>query len=246
MQTGAKVAIGATLVAVLAVGGELVYLHHERNKPVAVTAPVREAIAEDDLVFLKQKRPDTLKDVKELDGSTLWVSAGGQLDFYPYMGHAVQYGKSAGTLLGAESIVVKDAVEQVAPKAATFRIPGGDRQVLLVFTRPGSSDAAKEYAVPVGYRQAGQYTFYTDEIFFYDDPHELYKHWGPEIWKAVDEHQVILGMNERQVELSLGQVSKSTSTDYGNRMVVFANMGKPMAVTFVKNKVTAFRADQGF
>ncbi len=34
MQTGAKVAIGATLVAVLAVGGELLYLHHERNKPV--------------------------------------------------------------------------------------------------------------------------------------------------------------------------------------------------------------------
>jgi hypothetical protein len=29
-------------------------------------------------------------------------------------------------------------------------------------------------------------------------------------------------------------------------MVVFANLGKPMAVTFVNNKVTAFRADQGF
>jgi hypothetical protein len=46
--------------------------------------------------------------------------------------------------------------------------------------------------------------------------------------------------------MSLGQVSKSTSNDYGNRMVVFANLGKPMAVTFVKNKVTAFRADQGY
>ena len=100
--------------------------------------------------------------------------------------------------------------------------------------------------MPVGYQQDGQYTFYTDEIFFYDDPHELYKHWGPEIWKAVDSHQVILGMNERQVELSLGQVSKSVSQDYGNRMVVFANMGHPMAVTFVNNKVTAFRPDQGF
>ena len=98
-------------------------------------------IAADELVFLKKKRPDTLKDVKELDGSTLWVSAGGQLEFYPYAGHVAQYGKSAGTLLGAEPIVVKDAVEQVAPKAATFRIPGGDRQVLLVFTRPGSPDA---------------------------------------------------------------------------------------------------------
>jgi hypothetical protein len=243
MKTGVKAAIGATAVLILAVGGELVWLHHERNTPVAVKAPEREVIADDDLVFLKKKRPDTLKDVKELKNSTLWVSAGGQLEFYPYVGHAAQYGKSAGTLLGAEQIAVKDAVEQVAPKGATFRIPGGDKQVLLVFTR---ANDMKEYAVPVGYKQDGQYTFYTDEIFFYDDPHELYKHWGPTIWKAVDTHQVILGMNERQVELALGQVSQSTSKDYGNRMVVFANLGKPMAVTFEKNKVTAFRADQGF
>jgi hypothetical protein len=243
MNNVVKAAIGGTVVLVLAVGGELVYLHHERNKPVAVKAPEREVIAADDLVFLKKKRPENLKEVKELVGSTVWVSAGGQLEFYPYAGHSVQYSKSAGTLLGAEPIVIKDAVEQVAPKAATFRIPGGDKQVLLVFTKLGD---AKQYAVPVGYRQGSDYTFYTDEIFFYDDPHELYKHWGPEIWKAVDAHEVILGMNERQVELALGQVSQSTSKAYGNRMVVFANMGKPMAVTFVNNKVTAFRPDQGF
>ena len=243
MENGAKAAIGATVVLVLAVGVRVGLIYRERNAPETVKAPEHEVIADDDLVFLKKKRPDSLKDVKELKGSTVWVSAGGQLEFYPYVGHAAQYGKSAGTLLGAEPIAVKDAVEQVAPKAATFRIPGGDKQVLLVFTKPNDT---KEYAVPVGYEQAGQYTFYTDEIFFYDDPHELYKHWGPEIWKAVDTHQVILGMNERQVELSLGQVSQSTSKDYGNRMVVFANMGKPMAVTFVKNKVTAVRDDQGF
>jgi hypothetical protein len=243
MTNGVKAAIGGTVVLILAVGGELMWLHHSRNAPMVVKAPEREVIAADDLVYLKKKRPDSMKDIKELVGSTVWVSAGGQLEFYPYSGHAVQYGKSAGTLLGAEPLVVKDAVEQVAPKTATFRVPGGDKQVLLVFTKPNDT---KEYAVPVGYRQAGQYTFFTDEIFFYDDPHELYKHWGPEIWKAVDGHQVILGMNERQVELALGQVSKSTSTTYGNRMVVFANLGKPMAVTFVNNKVTAFRADQGF
>ncbi len=243
MGKAVKWAIGGVIVSLLVVGGEILYLRHERSKPMVIKALEREVIPEDNLVFLKQKRPDTLKDIKDLKGSTLWVSAGGQLEYYPFVGHAVQYGKSAGTLLGAERLIAQDAVEQVAPKAATFRIPGGDKQVLLVFTKP---DDPKEYAVPVGYRQAGQYTFYTDEIFFYDDPHELYKHWGPEIWKAVDTHQVILGMNERQVELALGQVSKSTSKAYGNRMVVFANLGKPMAVTFVKNKVTAFRPDQGY
>src|ERR1700755_1380493 len=180
MTNGAKAAIGATAVLILAVGGQLLYLRHVRNAPVAVKAPEREVIADDDLVFLKKKRPDTLKEIKELDGSKLWVSAGGQMDFYPYVGHAAQYGKSAGTLLGAEPLVVKDAMEQVAPQSAPFRIPGGAQQVLLVFPKPGSTDAAKEYAVPVGYRQGKDYTFYTDEIFFYDDPHELYRHWGPE------------------------------------------------------------------
>jgi hypothetical protein len=243
MQNGAKAAIGASVVLVLAVGVRVGMIYRERNAP-AVQAPVaREKIADDDLVYLKKKYQDSMKDVKELVGSTLWVSAGGQLEYYPYAEHAVKYGKSAGTLLGAEPLVVKDMVEQVAPKAATFRIPGGDRQVSMVFTRANDPNL---YAVPVGYREAGKYTFYIDEIFFYEDPHQLYKHWGPEIWKAVDTHQVIMGMNERQVEMALGQVSKSTSQEYGNRMVVFANLGHPVAVTFVKNKVTAFRSDQGF
>jgi hypothetical protein len=243
MQNGKKAAIAGTVVFVLAIGARVGMIYRERNAPVAPAKVVQDKIADDDLVFLKQKRPSTMADLKELKGSTLWVSAGGQLEFYPLTGHSAQYAKSAGTLLGAEPVVAKDFIEQVAPKEATFRIPGGDRQVLMVFTKPGET---KEYAVPVGYRQAGQYTFYTDEIFFYDDPHNLYKHWGPEVWKAVDTHQVILGMNERQVEMALGQVSSSTSKDYGNRMVVFSNLGKPMAVTFTKNKVTAFRADQGY
>ncbi|GGG70615.1 hypothetical protein [Edaphobacter dinghuensis] len=247
MQSGAKAAIAGTIILLAAVGARVGMIYHERNAPAKLpAAAATEKLSDDDLVFLKKKRPDSMADIKTLYGTTVWVSAGGQLDYYPYAAHHVAYGKSAGTLLGAQALLIKDAVEQVAPKSATFRIPGGDRQVSLVFTMPQSTDPAKEYAVPVGYRQDGTYTFYTDEIFFYDDPHQLYQHWGPEIWKAVDAHQVILGMNERQVELSLGQVSKSLSQDYGNRMVVFANLGHPMAVTFVKNKVTAFRQDQGY
>ena len=168
------------------------------------------------------------------------------MDYYPATGKHADYEHPAGTLLGAEPLAIKDAFEQVAPKQATFRIPGGDKQVLLSFTLPKSADPAKVYAFPVGFQKGPDFTFFTDEILFYDDPHVLYKHWGPQIWQAVDSHQVILGMNERQVQLSLGQVSKSVSEEYGNRLVIFANMGHPMAVTFVKNKVTAFRPDQGF
>ena len=247
MTSGKKWAIGGILLAVLAVGTEVAYIHHERTvAETAVLPPERGLTDPDDLVFLKMERPSTLADLKELFGTTVWVSAGGQLEYYPYAAHHADYGKSVGTLLGDDALAVKEAFEQVAPKSATFRIPGGDKQVLLAFTMPKSADPTKEYAAPVGYKQAGDYTFYTDQLFFYADPHDLYKHWGPTVWQAVDSHQVLLGMNERQVQLSLGQVFKSVSAEYGNRLVVYSNLGKPMAVTFVNNHVTAFRPDQGY
>jgi hypothetical protein len=236
MQTGKKFAIGGTVVLLLAVAGEVAWLHHERNADVPAPKVALVKVDDDDNVFLKKERPDTLKDAKDLKGRTLWVSAGGQLDYFPYNGKSADYAKTQGVLLGAEPLVIQDAIEQVAPKSATFRIPGGEKQVLLVFTKAGSPT---KYAVPVGYRENGTYTYLTDEIFFYDDPHQLYKHWSPEIWKAIDEHRAILGMNERQVQMALGQVSKSGQDTIGDRTVEFDNQGHPKRVTFVHNKATA-------
>ncbi len=246
MENGKKAAIGATVLVLAVVGIRVGMIYHERHAPEKPVVKQEYRVDPDDLVFLKKKRQSSLADAKELVGSTLWVSAGGQIDYYTYAHKRADYSKSQGILLAAVPLAVKDAFEQVAPKAATFRIPGGDKQVLLAFTLPQSASPTTEYAVPVGTKEGANYTFYVDEIFFYDDPHVLYKDWDPEIWKAIDEHRVIMGMNERQAQLALGQVSKSTSNEYGNRMVVFSNLSKPVAVTFVKNKVTAFRSDQGF
>lgn len=246
MTTGKKAAIGWTAVLILAMAIRVGMIYHERNAPEPTAPAVTAPTDKDELVFLKKERPSSLADVKKLIGTTLWVAAAGQLDYYPYAAHHADYAKTVGTLLGAEPLAIKDAFEQVAPASATFRIKGGDKQVLLAFSMPKSSDPAKLYAVPVGYKDAGDYTFDTDDIFFYDDPHQLYSYWGPKVWQAIDSHQVILGMSEHQVQLSLGQVSKSLSQDYGNRLVIFDNLGKPQAVTFVKNQVTAFRPDQGF
>jgi len=245
VESGKKAAIGATVLLLAVIGVRLGLMIHQRHVDETAVAPKVDEpkMDPDDLVFLKHLRPDSMKDIHDLAGKTLWVSAGGQMDFYPVAAHRANYAKSEGVLLGADPILAKDAIEQVAPKSATYRIPGGDRQVLLVFTRPKSPQPDTLYAVPIGYHQDGVYTFFTDEIFFYDDPHVLYKHWSPDVWTAVDAHKVILGMNERQVELALGQVSKSESHAYGNRTVTFDDQGHPVDVTFVHDKATAIHPD---
>jgi hypothetical protein len=241
MDTGKKAAIAGAVILVLAVGTRVGLIYKERRDAAKPVKQVETKIDPDFTVFLKQLRPDSLKDEKALVGKTIWVSAGGQMDYYTYTAHKADYSKSAGLLLGAEPLVIKDAFEQVEPKTGTSRIPAGDKQVLLAFTMPKSSDPAKEYAVPVGYKQGTDYTFLTDEIFFYDDPHQLYSHWGSEQWAAIDQHRVIPGMSERQVALSLGQASTSGGTIEGDRTVTFDHQGHLIDVTFAGGKATVIR-----
>ena len=151
MTTGAKTFLAAAAFFLAVTGGFVAYKHHQRTADDALPAPVKATYVADpdDEVILHHEHPMSLADEKSLKGKTLWVSAGGQLDYFPLTGHTVAYAKSAGTLLGAEPIVVTDAIEAVAPKSAAFRIPQGDRQILLVFHKP-SADSL--FAVPVGYR----------------------------------------------------------------------------------------------
>ena len=74
MTSGMKWAIGGTAVLLLAVGVEIGYLHHERTvAETAVLPPEYGKTDPDDLVFLKKERPSNLADLKQLDGTTVWV-----------------------------------------------------------------------------------------------------------------------------------------------------------------------------
>ena len=100
-----------------------------------------------------------------------------------------------------------------------LRIPAGQRHVLLAFTLPKSADPNAQYAVPVGYYEAGNYTFSTDEIFFYSDPHVLYKHWGAAMWAHIDKHEAVPGMSENQAMMALGEVIQPGAGSKGFRHV---------------------------
>ena len=236
LGTGAKVTIGSVLLLLVAAGSEVAWIHHQRNADDTPKSTIADVKSDpDDLVFLRKEHPDSLKDEKSLAGKSVWVSAAGQMDFYPYVGHKVDFSKSEGVLPGAQELQVKDAVEQVAPKKTAIRIPTGDKQVLLVFTKPGS---ATEYATPVGFHQDGAYTFLTDEIYFYDDPHKLFNYWSPAVWAGIDQHKVVEGMNERQAEMALGQVVTPHGDVSGERSMDFYNDGHPVSVTFSGGKAT--------
>jgi hypothetical protein len=241
MDNGPKVAIGMAVVLVLAVGIRVGLIYRANHEEVAAPKSpyeVTRTIDADDNVYLRKEHPDSLADERTLIGKPLWVSAGGQMDYYRDTGNHVDYAHSVGVLLGAEPMLVKGVFEEKAPATgrSVFRIAAGDRQVLLAFTLPQSPDPKTLYALPVGNYENGSYNFFTDEIFFYDDPHTLYSFWGPAMWSHIDKHEAVLGMSENQAMMSLGQVSTPHGDTVGDRSVTYDDNGHPVTMDFVGNK----------
>jgi hypothetical protein len=168
------------------------------------------------------------------------VSAGDQLEFYKDTGKHVDYAKPVGILKGADPLLVKDVFEQVAPKSgrAVFRVAAGVRQVLLAFTLPKSSDPKQLYATPVGNYDGQIYNFITDDVFFYDDPHTLFKAWTPDTWAHIEKHECAVGMSEFQCMLALGQTIDPHGDKPGDRSVTFNNDEHPVTVDFTHDKAT--------
>ena len=240
MQKGPKAALASAGLFVLVVAGLIAnqYRKNHEQGPVRKDPYADIKVDPDNLVFLKKQRPDSIADERTLIGKTVWVSAGGQLDYYVDKGKHVDYAHPVGTLLGATPLLVKDIFEQKAPSTgdAVARIPAGQKHVLLAFTLPNSAAPKTEYATPVGDFDNGLYTLLNDEIFFYDDPHQLYSHWGSAAWQHIDKHEVVLGMSEDQAMMALGQVMKPSSDSTGDRDVTYDNNAHPIVIEFVKNK----------
>jgi hypothetical protein len=240
MQKGPKVALASAGLFVIVVAGLIgnQYRKNHEEGPVKKDPYADIKVDPDNLVFLKKQRPDSLADERTLIGKTVWVSAGGQLDYFIDKAKHVDYAHPVGELLGATPLLIKDVFEQKAPATgpAVARIPPGQRHVLLAFTMPSSTDPKTLYATPVGDYDNSLYTLLNDEIFFYDDPHQLYSHWGTDTWAHIDKHEVVPGMSENQAMMALGQVMKPDSDNTGDRGVTYDNNGHPISIEFAKNK----------
>jgi hypothetical protein len=226
MSKTSKIIQIVLLVAIVAAGINLYLNFRNRHVQFVQPKPVETALDPDYYVTPKKLHPQDLKDAKELTKQPVWVRDGYRYAYYPYAGRS-DYDHIAGTLTPLEKLDIKDVALDRTPGSTT------QKQVLAIFEKDG-----KRYSVPIGIDDAGNFKIYSDEMFFIQNPHDLYKHWSPEMWKAIDNHEVKPGMNEIQATFAIG-MGAPEGTGLGNpRIVNFPNNGHPVRITFNNGKAT--------
>jgi len=233
-----KVNLIVAAVVITGFVGYMLYSRRDRPEPpkkVVMTYSTNQ----DDYVAPRKIFPYNVESArKELVGKPVWVKTGNLLPYYAYdtAAHSVNFKKKAGLLPPLAKLQVKDVVlqrESVALKPGQVAVV--QKQIMAVFEKAGEPGT---FAASFGTNTGDDYAFNANDIFFFEDPHELYKHWPADIWSAVDQHQAKQGMNELQASFALGSNMSADGGDYGNRTIEFANAGKPVTVTFEKNKAT--------
>jgi hypothetical protein len=142
--------------------------------------------------------------------------------------------REAGKLLPIQRLEIKDVGTGVAPKSQ------GERQVLAVFEQEG-----KHYATPIGTESGGDYKFYSDDMLFIEDPHQLYKHWPADVWQAIDQHQVKPGMSELEASFAVGIGLLESGSDEIDRTLDYPNGGKPLVISYHDGKAVDVRPGGG-
>ena len=212
------------LAAILVSSARLAYILYQRHESrVAQEKKQLPQLNADYYVTPKKLYPYDLKSARQLTQQPVWVKVGYAYTFYPYdpARHRVDFSHEAGKLLPIEKLQIKDVISEDTPQSP------GERQVMAILEKDG-----KTYAFSIGSLKGADYKFYSDDMFFIQDPHELYKHWLPETWDAIEKHEVKPGMNEFQVAFAVGMGIPESSSDPSVKTVKYPNGGHPVSVTF--------------
>jgi hypothetical protein len=227
----------ALALAVVVAGVRAGYILYERHEDY-VAAQKREQAKKagysnaDYYVTPKKLYPFDLKSAKQLTQQPVWTKEGYRYTYYPYdaVRKRTDFAHEAGLLLPIERLEIKDVGTEIGPGAEKRR------QVMAVFQKEG-----KSYAVPIGFETEGQYKIYSDEMFFVEDPHELYKHWPADVWQAVGQHEVKPGMNELQADFAIGMGVPDAGASSEEKTVRYPNGGKPLVVVYNDGKAAEIK-----
>src|SRR5215472_7064671 len=235
MDSDLKKRLGVTL-AIFVVAGAIEggYLwYSRRDTSVPKKAERTYSTNQDDYVKVNKIFPYNLESAKkELVGKSVWVKSGSQIPYYHYNtgAHSVNFKQQVGVLPSLAKLQVADVVlarKPVTPKPGEVVVV--QKEIMAVFAKAGEPGS---YAASIGSNTGDDYTFTANEQFFFEDPHELYKHWPPEVWSAIDRHEAVTGMSELQASFALGGAGGSDSEKVGDRSIEFENSGNPVTVTF--------------
>ncbi|MFZ0201628.1 MAG: hypothetical protein WB523_22260 [Candidatus Sulfotelmatobacter sp.] len=227
-----QIALALALVVAGVRAGYILYQRHEDYVAAQQRQQARSAgySNADYYVTPKKLYPYDLKSAKQLTQLPVWVKEGYRYTYYPYDAarKKADFGRDAGLLLPIERLEIKDVVTDTA---------GAKRQVMAVFQKDG-----KSYAVPIGFENDGQYKIYSDEMFYIEDPHELYKHWPTDVWQAIARHQVKPGMDELQADFAVGMGVPDAGASSDEKTVRYPNGGNPLVVNYEDGKATEIKA----
>jgi hypothetical protein len=225
----------------LAIGGIylLVVFEQRRSPGVARETSPEQSLSADDVAVVRAIFPTSFDDVLKLQNTSVWMKNGYTMPYFPFEGGRVVFTKSQGTISAAQRLDIKKIIKAAAPAQVDDGISHGSRQVFAIFALAGSSSL---YATAIGVIDGAQEAYFTDVLFYYDDPHTIYDNWPKSVWTAIDAHQVQPGMSELQTRMSIGQKIESSGGAEGNRTVTYDQAGKTWTITFVNNKATTIQS----
>ena len=230
----------ALLLAMVVAGARAGWILYQRHEDKVAAQKAKEAANvgysnPDYYVNPKKLYPYDLKSARQLTQQPVWVKEGYRYTYYRYdpANKHVDFAHDAGLLLPIEKLQIKDVVTAKSPEA------GQRTQMMAVFEKEG-----KSYAVPIGYEADGQYKIYSDEMFFVEDPHDLYKHWPADVWQAVEQHEVKPGMNEMQADFAVGMGMPDAGASSNEKTVHYPNGGKPLVVVYHAGKAAEIKAGE--
>jgi hypothetical protein len=232
-----KIQIALALALVVA-AGRAAYIIYQRHEDYVAAQKQQQAKSlgysnADYYVTPKKLHPYDLESAQQLTQQPVWVKEGYRYTYYRYVPvvKSVDFKHDAGLLGPIEQLQIKDVLAVAAP--------GGRKQMVATFDKDGHS-----YAVPIGFESDGQYKIYSDEMFYIEDPHELYKHWPADVWQAVAQHEVKTGMNELQADFAVGMGVPDAGATSEEKTVHYPNGGKPLVVTYQDGKAAEIKAGE--
>jgi hypothetical protein len=232
-------------LALAAIRFALIYRSRHQPGPTARQERLNSQLNPDYYVVPRKLRPYNLESARQVTKQPVWVKEGYKYTYYPYdtARKRANFDQEAGTLGPIEKIQIKDLVQQKGPPPPPQVFTGAEGQpikvrqapldlLLAVFEKDG-----KEFVVPIGSVKSGNYSIYFDEIFYIQDPHDLYKHWTADVWQSIDRHEIKPGMNEIQAVFAVGMgTPEPPKGDPSEKIVHYPNGGKPLAVTYRDGK----------